>query len=62
MRFRNHQQIAHDQLAQEYLKENPMASECEAYNETSAMISRRVQDIYWERVDEGRQRAKDGEL
>lgn len=62
MRFRNHQQIAHDQLAQEYLKENPEASETEAYEETAAQIKHRVQDNYWARVDEGRQRAKDRDL
>lgn len=59
---RDHCKIAHDQLAQEYLKENPTASETEAYDQTAAQVSRRTQDNYWERVDEGRQRAKDRDI
>ena len=54
--------VAREQLIAEHLRKYPNVDESEAEAAVEHAIHQRMQDLYWERVDEGRQRAKDRDI
>ena len=53
---------AHERLIEEYMEENPGASEHDAYEKTADLAYGRMTDMLADLIDDARQRAKDARI